>query len=198
MALGRRPREVYRACSEEELLAGEQTVDQLVGEPPLAEFSAERAAAHTPTLGTRRTGRSVAVTLLATLIGLAVGLGVVTLIERGTVSHPAPTSAGSRASNRQPVALATAPKRPSPTGARTREARRARRSSSGEKPPARLAPRRVSRAPREGAPQPLPGLGVAEPRGVPPAAASAPAAGAPAAALPVAPREVRSEFGFER
>jgi hypothetical protein len=81
MALGRRPREVYRAFSEEQLLEDGSTMELFDDEP--AAGAADGGAfppVHTPR---PRRARALGMTLLATLLGLAVGLGVVSLIGTG-------------------------------------------------------------------------------------------------------------------
>jgi hypothetical protein len=116
MTLGRRPREVYRAYSEhqllggadeellggarEELLGGADDAARLAGGPETAgtsehrrvadagDISGPRSAAVSP----RSRSRALAATLVATLLGLATGLAAVTLFHTATAPSPRASS----------------------------------------------------------------------------------------------------------
>ena len=83
MGLGRRPREVYRTFSEQELLDGEPGIDEQPGDPAAEQdpLSGQAQVGSSGNLAAR--SRAILLTALATFLGLAVGLAAVTLIDGG-------------------------------------------------------------------------------------------------------------------
>lgn len=197
MTLGRRPREVYRAYSEEELLDGPEMVDDAPREsascaPTTARGGASgRMRREAGEARVARSGRSLALTLVATLLGLAVGLGVVALVDRGGGAHPRATP-GAFATTTPPAAAA-APRRRGGPRATVRDAR----ARSVDAPGPRNA--RSSRS-RPVAARIVIGEPGVEPGGAAQSIPSAPsrdvAASGPAPAA--ASGESGPEFGFER
>jgi hypothetical protein len=182
MGFRRPPREVYRTFSEEELLDDDTGVNQAPREPN-ADYGPGNGL--TP-IGARarmaaRT-RGILLTVLATLLGLAVGLAAVTLIDGGGLPHAGdPTQGANRA-----VPM------PSAAGA-----------------PRALPPARRSRAHGRGDPHPAPrvrrlalaavGPPVSHDPGIAPAPEDAVSSPTPVASgTSLVAREAGTEFGFER
>jgi hypothetical protein len=202
MGIGRRPREVYRAYSEEHLLEGAEGTD-LFGDEPAVTAGGADPYPPAATSSARR-ARALSVTLLATLFGLAVGLAVVSLVGAG--KHPSQASSG-RVSDGAPVArgaeaAAPGPRRALVTGRRagaragewTVRHGRARWSSVPARPYGRTI---ATPAPAVGERPVGTAGGLA---GAPVAAAERPPVAAPtgnpAEVLGLSAREI--EFGFER
>jgi hypothetical protein len=204
MALGRRPREVYRAFSEEQLLEDRSTMDLFADEPVAdAADGGPNPLAHT---SSARRARALAVTLLATLLGSAVGLAAVSLI--GVGKHRSEVSSGGIAEGGAPLA--------GRSGSAVPDSRRALGADRGARErahdrPAHHAHREWSRVPgRRGAristtpastggegPVPAPVSLAGAPVAV--AERASPGAGPPGNRADIGGRGAReTEFGFER
>jgi hypothetical protein len=201
MGPGRRPREVYRTLSEEELLDGDAGVDERLRDPapersPSSEFAQIGATGNLA----RRT-RAILLTILAACLGLVVGLAAVTLIDGGGLPDVGSSTPASRPSGPVPTAGAGLPGLPIRESARARRqdapgrARHAWRAAvAAAQPPILHA---GSTTAQEASPEPTIGDAEPEPSPAPPAP-PVPAAAPVASGLSLVAREAGSEFGFER
>ena len=202
MALGRRPREVYRTFSEEELLEGDTGLYEQPGDPapepgPLSGLAQTGASGK---LAAR--SRAILLTVLATLLGLTVGLAAVTLIDGGGLPDVGGGTPGVPRPGAEPTAGAGLSGLPMGQGARGRARDGSHRAPLGRRVAAAAARPPLSHAVGASAPEAPPKLTIGDE--VAPTSAPAPplqAAPAPAPTrsdLSLVAREAGSEFGFER
>lgn len=202
MGLGRRPREVYRTFSEQELLDGEPGIYEQPGDPAAEQdpLSGQAQVGSSGNLAAR--SRAILLTALATFLGLAVGLAAVTLIDGGGLPNLGGATPGVQRLGPEPTAGAGLPGLPIDQGARAR--RRDRSHGAPRSPGVAVAAKRppVSHRASANAPGASPTLTVGDeepPTSTPrPPVGGAPAPAAVAGGLSLVAREAGSEFGFER
>jgi hypothetical protein len=203
MGFGRRPREVYRTFSEEELLEGDTGLDQ---DPrhPANDYRARNGGSGIDKRGTvvART-RAILLTILATFLGLGVGLAAVTLIDGGALPSVGGVTPGARPLEAAP----TAPRalRGHPIGQSAMPLERGHRHRAPGARRAAVAPggpllshAPSARAPEASSEQAVDG-GASQANPTSPASEDvAPPATPVASGLSPVAREAGGEFGFER